>query len=292
MKKNIFLNLVLLSLAFISFSCSDKFDDPQDTTTADEERIKRYISENNLNASRTNSGLYHVIEVDSSSGRMPVASDVIELSYTVSLLETGEVFGEQETYTFQPKVGSFMSALTQGVLLMGEGGKSTFLVPSHLAFGAASGTLGGVFVPENSIVILEVILKDIRSLQEQEVLEDRVIKDYMLAKNLTADSDSLGVYRVVLVQGDSTRAENLENISVSYSGSVLNGDFFDSSEEFAFIVSTNNLIQGWNIGIAMMHKKEKALIIVPSHLAYGAKGSGNQGRIPPFTPIIFTIEML
>lgn len=292
MKKNIFLNLILISLGFILFSCSDKLDDPQSTIDADEQRIQRYISDNNLNASRSNSGLYHIVDVDSSMARKPVASDVIEISYKVSLLETGEVFGEQDNYTFQPSVGSFMTGLTEGVLLMGEGGKSTFLVPSHLAFASATGTLGGVFVPENSIVILEIVLKDVRSLAEQEKVEDQIIKDYMTANDLIPTSDSLGVYRIVVQQGGTNRPQDLEKISVSYSGKVLNGEPFDSSEYFPFTVKENSLISGWNIGIAMMHKKEKATIIIPSHLAYGAGGSGSRGNIPPFTPIVFTIEIL
>ena len=185
-----------------------------------------------------------------------------------------------------------MTGLSAGVLLMGEGGKSTFLVPSHLAFGSATGTLGGVFIPENSIVILEVELKDVRSLTEQEQVEDEIIKSYITNNDLTTTSDSLGVYRIILEDGDTTRFTDLENITVSYSGSVLNGEVFDSSENFSFILNGTNLISGWNIGVGMMHKKEKALIIIPSHRAYGASGSGSTGSIPPFTPIIFTIEIL
>ena len=100
------------------------------------------------------------------------------------------------------------------------------------------------------------------------------------------------MYRVVLEQGDTTRFTNLESINVAYSGNVLNGGVFDSSENFSFILNATNVIGGWNIGVGMMRKKEKALIIIPSHHAYGATGSGSQGSIPPFTPIIFTIEIL
>ena len=52
-------------------------------------------------------------------------------------------------------------------------------------------------------------------------------------------------------------------------------------------------IQGHEMekAIAKMHEGDKALVIIPSELAFGAEGSV-EGIVPPFTPVVFEIELI
>ncbi|MEA3443429.1 MAG: FKBP-type peptidyl-prolyl cis-trans isomerase, partial [Bacteroidota bacterium] len=71
------------------------------------------------------------------------------------------------------------------------------------------------------------------------------------------------------------------------------GDIFDSSikrnKELKFILGSDQIIQGLNEGIAKMKEGGKARLIIPSILAYGEK---QVGPIPPFSTLIFEVELL
>jgi FKBP-type peptidyl-prolyl cis-trans isomerase len=51
------------------------------------------------------------------------------------------------------------------------------------------------------------------------------------------------------------------------------------------------VIGGLEEAIGRMREGEKALIILPSELAWGEKGSST-GIIPPFTSVIYELELL
>jgi FKBP-type peptidyl-prolyl cis-trans isomerase FkpA/FKBP-type peptidyl-prolyl cis-trans isomerase FklB len=74
---------------------------------------------------------------------------------------------------------------------------------------------------------------------------------------------------------------------------LLNGEKFDSSydrnEAIEFEIGSRKIIPGWNEGIKLMREGGKAVIIVPSDLAYGEQGKGD---IAPFTTLVFEIELL
>jgi FKBP-type peptidyl-prolyl cis-trans isomerase len=81
-------------------------------------------------------------------------------------------------------------------------------------------------------------------------------------------------------------------VKVNYTGKLLDGTQFDSSEgrdPIEFALGTGRVIKGWDEGIAMMRKGEKAVLIIPSTLGYGERGSQ---RIPPFSTLVFDVELV
>jgi FKBP-type peptidyl-prolyl cis-trans isomerase len=83
-------------------------------------------------------------------------------------------------------------------------------------------------------------------------------------------------------------------VKVHYTGTLLDGKKFDSSvdrgEPFQFVLGAGQVIKGWDEGIALLTKGAKATLMLPSSLAYGARGAG--GSIPPNTPLIFEVELV
>ena len=81
---------------------------------------------------------------------------------------------------------------------------------------------------------------------------------------------------------------------MAYTGKLLDGTVFDASDrhpgDFEFTLGIGQVIAGWDEAVAQMNKGDKAYILIPSYLAYGARGSGSQ--IPPNSPLAFDIEVL
>jgi FKBP-type peptidyl-prolyl cis-trans isomerase len=80
---------------------------------------------------------------------------------------------------------------------------------------------------------------------------------------------------------------------VHYTGSFLSGEVFDSSlergETFTFEFGADEVIQGMEEGIGKMKSGGKAILIIPSNLAYGSQ---QYKMIPPFSTLVFEIELI
>jgi len=100
-------------------------------------------------------------------------------------------------------------------------------------------------------------------------------------------------YRI-LEEGWGEIANNGDNVSVHYTGTLTDGTKFDSSldrgQPFEFPLGRGRVIKGWDIGVAGMAIGEKRELYIPSELGYGSRGAGRQ--IPPNTDLIFTVELL
>ena len=128
------IHLLLAAILFISLgSCVPK------NKLAEEEQtqINDYLSRNaGLSFVKKPSGLYY-LEVVPGTGLTPVVSDSAFVLYTGKFLD-GQIFDENvssgKLYEF--KVGLNIAGFDEGVTLMKQGGKSTFLVPSSLGYGA------------------------------------------------------------------------------------------------------------------------------------------------------------
>ena len=100
--------------------------------------------------------------------------------------------------------------------------------------------------------------------------------------------------REVIEEGDGTHPPHGAKVSVHYTGRLTDGTKFDSSvdrgEEFKFTLGAGQVIKGWDTGVAMMTKGEKAKLTCPGDYAYGE--AGYPGLIPPNATLIFDVELI
>lgn len=103
-----------------------------------------------------------------------------------------------------------------------------------------------------------------------------------------------GLRYKIIQQGNGLKAVNGGTVFVHYKGQLVDGTEFDSSykrnEPISFSLGTGQVISGWDEGIELLKVGDKARLVIPSNLAYGAKGAG--GVIPPNATLIFDIELM
>lgn len=98
-------------------------------------------------------------------------------------------------------------------------------------------------------------------------------------------------YRVVR-EGDGPRPKATDTVKVHYTGTLIDGREFDSSQRRGepAVMSVNGVIKGWQEALQLMPTGSKWQIYVPPDLAYGARGAG--AAIGPNETLIFDIELL
>ena len=101
-----------------------------------------------------------------------------------------------------------------------------------------------------------------------------------------------GLQYVVEKEGEGAQPGSQDEVTVHYTGKMLDGTVFDSSvnrgEPATFPL--NRVIPGWTEGVQLMKEGAKYTFFIPSDLAYGAQGVPN--AIPPHSTLIFEVELI
>ena len=97
-----------------------------------------------------------------------------------------------------------------------------------------------------------------------------------------------------LTEGTGATPQKGQTVSVHYTGCFMDGRKFDSSvdrkEPFAFVLGAQQVIAGWDLGVATMKVGDKVKLTIPPELAYGK--AGYPGAIPPNSTLVFEVELL
>jgi len=97
-----------------------------------------------------------------------------------------------------------------------------------------------------------------------------------------------------LIEGTGKTVAKGALITAHYTGWLEDGTEFDSSHSrgkpFQCVIGTGRVIQGWDQGMMGMKVGGKRKLMVPSHLAYGARQMGP--LIKPNSDLVFEIELL
>ncbi len=142
-------------------------------------------------------------------------------------------------------------------------------------------------------------------------LEATAIDAYVKDNNLKGTKTESGLFYVIEKEGSGPAIEEGDQASVHYAGYLLNGQIFDTSIKevaeanriydpqrdqsggyapFDLQVGVGQVIPGWDEGLSLLKKGDKAKFIIPSPLAYGSRGAG--GDIPANSILIFDVEIL
>jgi FKBP-type peptidyl-prolyl cis-trans isomerase len=125
--------------------------------------------------------------------------------------------------------------------------------------------------------------------------EAEVRREQYFGREISADpaiawrNSNLGIK--IVVPGEGPLIQLQDRVRVHYTGRLVDGTVFDDSrargQPSDFPV--NGLIPGWSAAMLALRAGAKATIYIPPHLGYGGVRAG---KIPPFSGLIFEIEVI
>lgn len=259
-----------------------------------ENDFAQYVKENGF-SNKTESGLCYRFRKEN-NGMPPAVGSVARVKFKASVMNgaelgTSDSFGDY--YDIQYGKRNVLPGLEEGIGLMTVGDIADFAIPYTLAYGENPyGT-----IPAYSNLIFEVEMLDILSFDEanQSSIEkaNADFEQYLKDNKIKEKKRESGLVYVRTKKGSGECAVAGQTVTVHYTGKFLDGRVFDSSvergEPISFVLGEGRVIKGWEEGIALMKKGEKATLILPYTLAYGNRQTG---EIPPYSTLVFDVEII
>jgi len=155
--------------------------------------------------------------------------------------------------------------------------------------------------------LAEAIAERNAQMEQLKVAEASGIQKYVADQKLTVKTTLSGLKYVVTKPSLKPKPVNGDTVFVNYVGHTLEGKVFDSSveavakmsglqqpgrtyEPIKVTLGQGQVIKGWDEGLLLLNEGSKATFVIPSALAYGPQGAGDD--IKPFTPLVFELELV
>jgi FKBP-type peptidyl-prolyl cis-trans isomerase len=126
------------------------------------------------------------------------------------------------------------------------------------------------------------------------VMENDEINAYVKAHNYSMQTTGTGLrYLLIKENIKDKKIENGNRIKVKYKVSLLDGTVCYSSDKKGakeFTVGADNVESGIHEGVQLMHLHDKAIFILPAHLAFGL--IGDRDKIPPKVAVVYEVEVI
>lgn len=269
--------LAIITVFFMS--CSNDSDKLIDYSAQNEAEIQAYIAENDLDAQRTSSGLYYVIN-EEGTGKRPTATSVITVSYKgyytdKTVFDPGSTTGV--TFNLQQVIKGWI----EGIPFFKEGGSGILLIPAHLAYGSKDYQK----VPGGSVLIFEIKLLAV----EFSATNDAQIVKYISDNQLNATKTESGLYYVIDEAGTGKQPTSTSNVTVAYKGYFTNKTVFDPGSTTGISLNLQQVIKGWTEGIPYFKEGGSGKLLIPATLGYG---SYNYNSIPGGSVLIFDVKLI
>ncbi len=111
-------------------------------------------------------------------------------------------------------------------------------------------------------------------------------------KRVEVKTTASGLQYEVIKEGDGPQPTAADQVVVHYTGKLIDGTVFDSSEERGTPATfgVSQVIPGWVEALQLMKAGSTWRLFIPSALAYGPQGAG--GIIGPNQTLVFDVTLI
>ena len=280
---------------------------------------------NKNNFKKTENGLLYKFETTVADGEQPNVGDLL-VGELILRLENDTLFsnmGHPDRIFQVAEIPMFKGDIQEGLLMMHKGDKAIFKIPAdsianfmqpnQMPQGYQSGK-GQFFYYE--ITLNDIVTKDelaqeqanfMEEMEQRKNDEPAAIQKYLADNNITAKPTKSGLYVIVNKKGTGAKVATGKKVAIDYTGRLLDGTLFDTSREadakaankymegreykpLEYVVGgAQSMIKGWEEGVMGQPAGSEITLIIPSELAYGARGAM---EIMPYSPLTFDLTIV
>ncbi|MCL2290534.1 MAG: FKBP-type peptidyl-prolyl cis-trans isomerase [Bacteroidetes bacterium] len=261
-------------------------------------------------------GFYYKFYTKNKNEIQPQIGDIVEFTYSFRTKDS--VLVENVFWDDMIRESVYRGDIYAALQKMHLGDSATFILNADTFFHYSAGQpfpFGGndlyLDVRLHSIVsqeeferrYLEQLQQEEAMMEEFRFLEDDLINEYIEKHNIKVKPTANGLYVMRNVTGTGKQIKDGSRVAIHYTGKFLDGNVFDSSLEYGMpielTVGVDRFIQGWEEALLLLRGGDKVTVLIPSNLAYGARGikdprdpRGVDYVIPPYSPLIFDMEVV
>lgn len=257
---------------------------------------------------KVDSGIYYKLIAIGEEEKKAKAGDFItaDISYR-NMLDSSFFSGRRR---FQLSESHFKGSIDECFSMLSEGDSASFIISADDFFLKTLETQKPRFLANQETIKVDFRLVEVQTDEEYQRekeafltwiedfgdYEKVILTQFIEEKKINAQPTASGIYFIPSNIGTGPRVAPGDTVIVDYEGKFFNGKFFDSTkkrmEPFSFVYGQKwQVIDGLEEAIGLMHQGQKALVILPSKSAFGKDGSST-GIIPPFTSVVFEVELL
>lgn len=174
------------------------------------------------------------------------------------------------------------------------------------------------FFPKGSDLVIVLKIEKVQSLndaiaernagiEKMKAAEATNAEKYIGSHKLVVKTTASGLKYIITKPSIKIKPQKGDTLLVNYVGRTLDDKVFDTSieaiaksagtyqdgrpyEPLQLNVGTGGVIPGWDEGLLLLNEGAKATFIIPSALAYGSQGAGND--IKPYSTLVFDVELV
>lgn len=286
--------------------------------------VSLFAACNKNNFKKTDNGLLYRFENVNNEGDQPQIGDVlvVELTWRLDSTVLFSNVGKPDRL-MQVRQDMFKGDINEGLLMMHKGDKATFAIPADsIAKFMQPNQMPPSFQQGTDqkyyyeISLVDIVTREeleqeqanfVEEMNKRQAEEPALIAQYIKDNNITVKPTASGLYVIVRKKGNGPKVEAGKDVSIDYTGRLLDGTVFDSSREadaleaglvqqsrkyepLSYKVGAQPLIKGWDEGVMGQTEGSEITLVIPSEIAYGSRGSGKD--ILPFTPLVFDLTIL
>lgn len=153
-------------------------------------------------------------------------------------------------------------------------------------------TAGLKMTSESSVTFIQTYMQKKDEMEAAKAVEEGKKFLEENAKKPGVQVTATGVQYLVLQSGNGISPTDNDQVTVHYTGKLVDGEVFDSSIEGGqpATFNLNQVVAGWSEALKLMKEGDKWMVYIPSEQGFGPQGY--PGVIPPNATLIFEIELI